>query len=65
MAQRRTEEARVTLKVPEAAQILGTGNRAVRNLIKANVIPHLKCGRNIIIPRSAFLRWIDSAGGAR
>jgi excisionase family DNA binding protein len=53
---------RVTLNVREAAQISGYGERTIRKGIKAGLIPHLGLGRNIVIPRAAFLRWIDSAG---
>jgi excisionase family DNA binding protein len=56
------ENTRVTLKVPEAAQIAGCGERAIRNGIDDGSIPHLRFGRNIVIPRAAFLRWIDTAG---
>lgn len=52
----------MTLKVPEAAQIAGCGERAIRNGIDDGSIPHLRFGRNIVIPRSAFIRWLDSAG---
>jgi excisionase family DNA binding protein len=64
MPQAKTENASVTLKVPEAAQIAGCGERAIRNGIDEGTIPHIKFGRNIRIPRSAFLRWIDSAGAS-
>lgn len=64
MKQRKTDSDRVTLKVPEAARIAGCGEQAIRNGITTGQIPHLRFGRNIVIPRAAFLRYIDSAGGA-
>lgn len=57
----KTDE-KLTLKVPEAAKLAGCGDRSIRNAIAEGAIPHLKFGRNIVIPRSAFLRWLDSAG---
>lgn len=62
MPQEETASVRATLKVNEAAAILGSGERGIRNLIAQGVLPHIRIGRNILIPRSAFLRWIDQAG---
>ena len=56
------DSVRSTYKVPEAAKVAGCGGRAIRNLIADNKIPHLRFGRTILIPRSAFHRWLDSAG---
>jgi excisionase family DNA binding protein len=58
------DQARATLKIPEAAKIAGVGTRAIYNGVADGKIPHLKFGRNILIPRSAFMRWLDSCGGA-
>jgi len=56
-------QERATYRVPEAARVAGTGTAAIRRGVKEGVIPHLKFGRNILIPRSAFHRWLDSCGG--
>jgi excisionase family DNA binding protein len=53
---------RATFKVPEAARVAGCGDRAIRNGIADGRIPHLKFGRNILIPKAAFFRWLDSCG---
>jgi excisionase family DNA binding protein len=58
----KTDETRVTLKIPEAARLAGVGTRAIRNGVAAGNIPHLKFGRCILIPKSAFLRYLDQAG---
>jgi excisionase family DNA binding protein len=50
-----------TIKIPEAARIAGCGQRAIRNEIEKGSMPHLRWGRNIVLPRAAFLRWIDAA----
>jgi excisionase family DNA binding protein len=52
-----------TYKVPEAARIARVGSQAIRKGIKAGRIPHVKFGRSILIPKSAFLRWLDQCGG--
>jgi excisionase family DNA binding protein len=59
---KRNDGERGTWKVPEAAEYAGCGERSIRKGIAAGMIPHLKFGRNILIPKSAFLRWLDSAG---
>jgi len=56
-------QARATIKVAEAAAIAGCGERAIREGIRSGKIPHLKTGRNILIPRFAFLKWIESGKG--
>jgi excisionase family DNA binding protein len=60
---RKKSEQRITLKVPEAALIAGCGERSIRDGISAGAIPHLRFGRNIVIPKAAFLRWLETAGG--
>jgi excisionase family DNA binding protein len=56
------DEKRATYKVPEAARVAGTGPKAIRDGIAADAIPHIKFGRNILIPKAAFHRWLDSCG---
>jgi excisionase family DNA binding protein len=51
-----------TMKIPETARVAGCGQQAIRKGIAAGVIPHLKFGRNIVIPKQAFLRFLNSAG---
>lgn len=69
MKTRIDENVRATIQVPEAARILGSGNHAVRDLLDIPVedggIPHIRAGRKILIPRTAFHRWLDSCGQAK
>jgi excisionase family DNA binding protein len=62
MRTRTNENVRATYRVPEAAQVAGTGTRVIRHLIADGSIPHIMFGRNILIPRVAFHRWLDSCG---
>ena len=55
--------ASATLKVPEAARIARVGQAAIRAGIKAGRIPHIKFGRNILIPRVAFNDWLNTCAG--
>jgi len=56
------DDSRATFKVPEAAQVAGVGKRSIYKGIAAGEIPHLRFGRNILIPRTAFMRWLDACG---
>lgn len=51
-----------TYRVPEAARVAGVGGLAIRSGIKNGRIPHIRFGRNILIPKAAFHRWLDSCG---
>jgi excisionase family DNA binding protein len=62
LKQNKADGNRVTWKVPEAARVAGCGDRAIRNGIANGTIPHVKFGRNIVIPRVAFLRWLEACG---
>jgi len=53
-----------TYKVPEAAQVARVGQSAIRKAIKMGRMPHVRFGRNILIPKSAFHKWLDSCGGS-
>ncbi len=50
---------RLTLNIEEAAELLGIGREKTRLLCNAGVIPSLRLGRRLIIPKSRFLRWLD------
>src|SRR5579871_1778465 len=63
MKTRTDDTVRATYKVPEAARVAGSGERAIRNGIAAGIIPHLRFGKNILIPKAAFHKWLDSCGG--
>jgi excisionase family DNA binding protein len=61
--EQRTDSA--CFKVPEAARAVPTSERAIRKGIAEGRIPHIRFGRNILIPKSAFLKWLESCGEAR
>ena len=59
------KNAGVTLTVDEAHAIIGVdkiSRGAFYNAIKKNEIPNVRLGRRILVPRNAFLRWLESAG---
>lgn len=50
---------RLTLKVDEAAELLGIGREKTRLLCVSGVIPSLRLGRRLVIPKARFMRWLD------
>lgn len=52
-------------KVPEAARAVPTSEGAIRRGIAQGKIPHIRFGRNILIPKAAFLRWLESCGAEK
>jgi excisionase family DNA binding protein len=62
MRTRIDENVRQTLRVSEAARIAGSGERAIRLGVASGTIPHIRFGRNIVIPKRAFQLWLDSCG---
>jgi excisionase family DNA binding protein len=54
-----------TLSADEAHALLGRGaisRGSFYSAIKRGEVPHLKLGKRILIPRHAFMRWLDRAG---
>lgn len=61
------EQKDVTLTVDEAHAILGCDKISRGGFyaaINRNEVPHLRLGHRILIPRHAFMKWIESAGQA-
>ncbi len=50
--------------VDEAAEMLGLGRQQAYQAVRENVIPHIRIGRRIIIPKVAFDRWLDQEAAA-
>jgi len=63
MKTRTDENVRRTYKVREAAKVAGSGEKGIYDGIAKGEIPHIRMGRNILIPKEAFHRWLDSCGG--
>ncbi len=39
--------------------------RSTRDAIRRNEIPHIRCGKRIILPKAAISKWLAEAGGSR
>ena len=51
--------ARPTMDVSEVAALLGVSPWLVLQQIAKGSLPHKRFGRRIIIPRAAFLTWLE------
>lgn len=56
-------EDRATYKTWEAAVMAGCGDRSIRTLVAKGIVPSIRFGRHVVIPKQAFMRWLDSCGG--
>lgn len=54
---------RPTMDVAEAALLLGVSPRLVLQHIAKGNLPHKRFGRRILIPRRAFLGWLEDVDG--
>jgi excisionase family DNA binding protein len=63
LTKKRQRGPSLTIKVPEAAELAGGGERAIRKAIAEGRIPTIPFGRAILISRPVFLRWLETSGG--
>ncbi len=54
-----SEVERLTLTIPEAAKVLGISRGSAYALVNQGVIPVLRLGRRLVVPRAALLRMLD------
>lgn len=50
--------ARLLLRVDEAARLLGIGTTLAYELVGRGVLPHVRLGRAVRVPRAALEMWI-------
>ena len=53
-------EQRPTLTVAEAATLLGVSRWLVEQQMSCGVLPAVRLGRRILIPRARLLAWLES-----
>ncbi len=63
----KTDKAATAFLSPDEAHQLIGGNKVINrstfySAINRGQVPHLRMGKRIIIPRVAFMEWIESAG---
>lgn len=47
------------MTVPEVARLLGRSPERTYGLISAGVVPGVKIGKHVRVPRRAFEQWVD------
>ena len=55
------DETRLTLRVEEAAKLLGISRGLAYHLIRVGELPSLRLGRRLVVPRRALDQLIDDA----
>ena len=58
-------EERVTLTIPEAAQRLGISRNSAYEAARRGVVPTLRIGRRLLVPKAALERLLAGAGKSR
>ena len=53
------------LTVPQTAQLAQMGRAAMYALCRVPGFPVVKIGKKFLIPRDAFLRWMEEQAGKR
>ena len=51
---------KLTLTVADLQQVLGIGRRHAYELVNRSDFPTIRLGRKILIPRAAFMRWLEA-----
>ena len=49
----------LTMSVREAARLLGIGRDSAYSLVRQGVIPVIRVGRRLLVPRAALVRWVE------
>jgi excisionase family DNA binding protein len=52
-------ELPLSLTVEQVAGVLGIGRVQAYNLVHTEGFPKIKVGRRIVVPRQAFINWME------
>lgn len=55
------ETQRLTLSVPEVAELVGVSRAHAYELIRIGRIPSIRLGRRLLVPRKALEEFLDQA----
>ena len=55
------ENQRLTMTVPEVAEVVGVSRAHAYELIRLGRIPSIRLGRRLIVPRKALEEFLDHA----
>jgi len=51
---------RLTLSVPEAAELLGISRNHAYAMARAHAYPVISLGRKLVVPKARFMAWLES-----
>ena len=51
---------KLTLTVEELKEAMGCGRRQAYDLVNRSDFPKIRLGKRILIPRAAFMRWLEA-----
>jgi len=57
-----SEKEKLVLTVPEAGEMLGISRAQAYLMVKRGVLPVIKLGRRIVVPKVALEKWLANAG---
>ena len=57
----RNQKDSLVLDVPEAGRLLNVSRATAYKLVAQGIIPSIRLGRRIVVPRAAFQRMLDEA----
>ena len=55
--------AKLTYSVQEAGQALGIGRNSAYEAVRAGLIPSVRIGKRLVVPRAGIERLLEQAGG--
>lgn len=55
------ENHRLTLSVPEVAEVVGISRAHAYELVRAGRLPSIRLGRRLVVPRKALEEFLDTA----
>ena len=56
---------KLVLSVPEAGEVLGISRVQAYLMVKRGVIPVIKLGRRLVVPRPALMKMLENAGAIK
>lgn len=59
------EDLPATLNAEDVALYLGLSRAGAYNLINSSDFPTLRIGKRLIVPKQAFIRWVEEKTGTQ
>jgi excisionase family DNA binding protein len=59
-----SDPEKAAFTVEEAARYIGLSRAGAYGAVRTGVLPHIRIGKRILIPKAALIRWLETAGAA-